>query len=139
MEPKIYKSKVDNWLLIVTFGPLLIPTFFLVIQKEWLAVSLMLIIILFITHLMVNTYYCIVNGVLNVKGRLLVNKKLDISKITKVISSRSLLSAPALSLDRLEVFTGKWDSILISPKDKEGFIRDLLARNSEIELELKVP
>ncbi|MFC3199468.1 PH domain-containing protein [Parapedobacter deserti] len=52
----------------------------------------------------------------------------------QIEETRTLISAPAPSLDRLEIFYNKFDSIVISPKDKQGFIADLLKLNPEIEV-----
>ncbi|MBD3724807.1 MAG: PH domain-containing protein, partial [Flavobacteriaceae bacterium] len=42
-----------------------------------------------------------------------------------------MLSTPASSLtDRIEVFYGNSKSIVISPKDKQGFVDELLKQNS---------
>jgi membrane protein YdbS with pleckstrin-like domain len=60
-----------------------------------------------------------------------VRQRAPLSKIISVEPSRSPLSSPALSLDRLLVVTGSgWrDKILISPSDREGFLQ-LLAERS---------
>ena len=47
---------------------------------------------------------------------------IPIESIKSVTPSRNLLASPALSLDRLEISYGKNQSILISPKDKSGFL-----------------
>lgn len=44
-----------------------------------------------------------------------------------------MLSSPALSLDRLEVFYNKFDSVIISPQNKEDFIVALQNINPAIE------
>lgn len=43
------------------------------------------------------------------------------SEISQIRPSRSILSSPALSLDRLEIRYGDGKSILVSPADKDGF------------------
>ncbi len=45
--------------------------------------------------------------------------------ITRVTSTRSVLSSPALSLDRLRVEYGGGKSVLVSPQDQAGFLRAL--------------
>lgn len=47
------------------------------------------------------------------------------AEITSVRRSRSLLSSPALSIDRLEIAYGRHGRILVSPKDRDGFLRAL--------------
>jgi hypothetical protein len=54
---------------------------------------------------------------------------LPLDSLVEVFPTRNPLSAPAPSLDRLQINyrdkSGKTGFALISPKDKEGFIRDL--------------
>ena len=44
-------------------------------------------------------------------------------EIQDITPSRNILSAPALSLDRLKIRFGKRAFILVSPEDKDGFLR----------------
>ena len=48
-----------------------------------------------------------------------MNTNIDIKSIRKIIETYNPLSSPAASIDRLEIFYNKFDSILISPKDKK--------------------
>ena len=43
--------------------------------------------------------------------------------ITRIVPTRSALSGPALSLDRLRVEYGAGKVVLISPQDQEAFLR----------------
>ena len=46
------------------------------------------------------------------------------SEITQIVPSKSMLSSPALSLDRLRIdYAAGRKSVLISPKDQEGFLK----------------
>ena len=54
--------------------------------------------------------------------------KIPLASIQRVSPSHDLLASPALSIDRLRVDyrqNGKQRFILISPRDKPGFLRDL--------------
>ncbi len=55
-------------------------------------------------------------------------------RIKKMKSTKSLMSSPALSIDRLEIFYNKYDSVMVSPKEKDDFIRRLLLENPAIEI-----
>jgi hypothetical protein len=55
--------------------------------------------------------------------------------IYKIRPTRTLLSAPALSLDRIEVLARSGPSAIVSPADKEGFVQAIQARVGEIELD----
>ena len=48
----------------------------------------------------------------------------DRDSIQSIEPSRSVLSSPALSLDRLEIRYASGKTILVSPEDKAGFLRE---------------
>jgi len=87
--------------------------------------------------LIIPTYYIIENETLIIKSGLFSKLKIDIKTIKKVQEKRSGLAEPALSLDRIEIRYKKYDHVMISPKDKYGFINDLKSINSDIEIILK--
>jgi hypothetical protein len=47
------------------------------------------------------------------------------------------LSAPATSFDRLEILYNSFDTVIISPKDKSGFITHMKTINPSIEVDEK--
>ena len=49
--------------------------------------------------------------------------KIDLASITDIKKSRSLLSSPALSLDRLEITYEGGRKILVSPEDHDEFCK----------------
>ena len=49
-------------------------------------------------------------------------------------ASRTLLAGPALSLRRLELDHGTYDVAIVSPKDRDGFVAALVARNPAIDV-----
>lgn len=51
-----------------------------------------------------------------------------LSQIESITPTRDARSGPALSLDRLRICYGGGRQVLISPQDKEAFIRDLERR-----------
>ena len=60
--------------------------------------------------------------------------RVPLGQIRAVAPSRSVLSAPALSLDRLRIAYGRAGSILISPRDKLQFLSELQRRCPGIEV-----
>ena len=128
---KIYKSKIDWWLGL----PLIYPIFMSIvsiIEGEWIGYLGMLVIILLILFVSKTTRYIISENQLTVKSMWIVNDKIDVSKIRKIEKSRSILSSPALSLDRLSIRFNKFDEVYISPKDKRQFVEELLKVNPDI-------
>lgn len=85
-----------------------------------------------------NTYYTITDeGVLRVKCGLLFNLKVPVLAIRKLENTRTVLSSPALSLDRIEIFYNKFDSVIVSPENKTDFVAQLQAINPGIEYQNK--
>ena len=130
---KIFKSKIDWW-----FGLILVYPIFLsvkaLLEGEWIGLLGLTGVVGFILILSKTTQYIINENQLVVKSTWIVNERIDISKITKVEKSNSILSSPALSLDRLLVRYNKYDEVLISPKEKKQFIDELLKINPNIEI-----
>jgi len=61
--------------------------------------------------------------------------RVPLGEITAVFPSRNPRSAPACSLDRLEIrYGGGRSRMLISPKDKSAFLNALLARCDQLML-----
>lgn len=135
---KVYKSKISYWLLSIL---LLVFTTILVLlfldNAPWYAIVLILIITAFVLQLFVNTYYVIEGSELKIRSGFLFKMNLDINSIKKIEESNSPLSSPAASFDRLEIIYNKYDSILISPKDKNLFIQDILKINPSIEIKYR--
>ena len=77
-------------------------------------VNLQYTVIDFVFHLFTTTYYTIDGSSLKIKSIFLVNKKIDINKIKKILETNTPLSAPAESLDRLEIIYVESGSMSIS-------------------------
>ena len=84
-----------------------------------------------------NTFYVIEGQKLHIKCGLFFSETIEIASIKRITPSRLMMSAPAVSLDRLEILYNKFDSVLISPKDKEGFVNQLKKTNPTIEARLQ--
>jgi hypothetical protein len=130
---KVFKSKIDWW-----FGLVLVYPIFLsitaILEGEWIGLLGLAGVVGFILILSKTTQYIINENQLIVKSTWIVNERIAISKITKIEKSNSILSSPALSLDRLLVRYNKYDEVLISPKEKKEFIDELLKINPTIEV-----
>ena len=130
---KIFKSKIDWRLGLILVYPIFLSITAL-LEGEWIGLLGLTGVVGFILILSKTTQYIINENQLVVKSTWIVNERIDISKITKVEKSNSILSSPALSLDRLLVRYNKYDEILISPKEKIEFIDELLKINPNIEI-----
>ena len=127
-----YRSKIGFLFLSVQLI-ILALAIVMIIQKLWLGFLFTLPLIVLLTHTLLTTSYVVSNGTLFVKSGVFINKKIPITSIRKIQNSSSFLSSPALSLDRLEIIYNKFDSILVSPKEKESFVKELKKLNPVIE------
>src|SRR5690606_36963699 len=83
--------------------------------------------------------YIIQHDELIIKSGFFTNKRIKITSIRKIVETTNIISAPAASFDRLEIIYNTYDSIEISPSNKQNFIDDLLAIHSNIEIKYKTP
>ena len=134
---KIYKSKVSWGILL--FPMLLfwgIIAFMMVKGEAPLAILttflIFLVVGLYILYVLITTEYVIDKEKLYVKCGFVYRKHLDISRIQSVKRTNVLISAPAASLDRLYVKYDEYSGLIISPRDKEDFVKDLLKINPNI-------
>lgn len=63
-------------------------------------------------------------------------KSIAINTVKSISKTSILLSSPAPSFDRIELIYNKFDSLVISPKNKTNFAEDLLKINPKIENKL---
>jgi len=132
-----YNSKIGLGIvifLLVVFAGVSIP---IVYNKLWLVFAILLTAVGFIGYIFTSTYYLITGKDLIVKSGFMINKTISIDSIKEISESNNPLSSPANSLDRLEI---KYDgnmTILISPKNKIGFLEQLMEINPKVELKVR--
>ena len=129
----VYRSKIDTWLLAVfallvavslytsfkiilsgspiTWAPLLVAVGVGIVLPVWILLA---------------THYTLDPRLLLVRSGPL-KWRVPIRDITNITPTSSLLSSPALSLDRLRIEYGQGKVLMISPRNKDQFIRELEA------------
>lgn len=128
-----YNSKIGLEISLPLFISMGGASICLGLDAQWLGVLVLTILTLLIYFLFKTTYYIINDNILRVRSSFIIDKKVDIQSITEVSETRNPISAPAVSLDRLDIIsTG--GSVLISPKDKKGFIAELTNINPSIKV-----
>lgn len=106
----------------------------IIMGDYWGSIFCAIIVLGVVGPMILNTNYTIRgDGSLKVRCGFFVNTLIDINSIRKIEATKSVLSSPALSLDRLEVFYNKFDSVMISPQDKDNFVAQLQNINPAIE------
>ena len=140
MPDIIFVSKVDFWLVLLLWGLSLFTVSVPLWQwqrgahKSLIQTILMTVILIPFAALMLipffGTEYTLTNDQLQVDSGFSV-QKIEITDITYITPTRSMSSAPALSLDRIKIeYRNK--EVLISPKDRASFYQEIRARNPKI-------
>mgnify|MGYP001173246007 CR=1 FL=1 len=138
-----YPSKVSYGLLLVVFvvffSPLILNLTKNEINLNLILISLFLIIIFgLITHMFFKLEYIIEENKLKIKCGFFTYKPIEIKDIKEITKSNSIISSPAASFDRIEIKYGKWEELIISPKDKFTFAKHLTNLNPKIKNNLEM-
>ncbi|MBE2913339.1 PH domain-containing protein [Anoxybacillus flavithermus] len=135
-------SSILTWLLIV--GSIALPTAVhlelgtiaegLTVTDKILLTVICSLFTLFLLSGWFHTFYILTDKVLKVRGGIF-SWTIPLEEIEVITESKNPLAAPALSLDRLQVVYGKSKFILISPKDKSLFLKQIKKMRPEIIVE----
>lgn len=133
---KTHRSKIDKfyWFILLFF--VVMAVYGIVIQ-EWLMTTIGVLSSAYFCLIFFTMRYVIDDEYFSIRTKFFPNQKVALQNIRKIEESNSILAAPAFSFDRLEILYNKFDSILVSPENKEQFIADLLNINPDIEVRYK--
>lgn len=138
---KVFQSKVDTWLVILIIAVFIVPINSILnnhanVTTLAITIGLSISILFVVVSILYKTSYTVSGHLLIVKSGFLLREKYDIDKITNITRTRSLLSAPAPSLDRIAIhFEKKFTPLIISPKDQREFAKYLQSINPKIKIE----
>lgn len=130
MASKVFRSKVDWWvrlLLGIAIAGMFVGSGIVIVEGAdpvEITVTIFACIagLMLIVWVLIGTYYTVDRGTIIVRAGPM-RWKIPIDEITAVEATRSPLSSPALSLDRLRIRYGQRRRIMISPADKAGFLK----------------
>lgn len=134
---KVYKSKLGLEFIIPITIVLAWILYQSILDKKWMITISCLMVAIFISHMFYTTEYRIEKGNLKIKCGFFLYSKIEIQTIRKISDTNDASSSPATSIDRLEIRFDKYKTVLVSPKDKKGFIDSLLEVNPSIEVECR--
>lgn len=129
MANRRFRSKIDTWLVLVGLAGIAVAgvamAFAAFEDPVSLSAVLALILVLATCALIASMFLC---TWYDIDGNLLTIRsgpfcwRVPIDAIDSVKPTRSPLSSPALSLDRLDIRYGR-RRIMVSPADKRGFLK----------------
>lgn len=135
---KIYRSKVSYLLLlfifVIFYFPLVIEGIEVGLHKELVTIFLVFLgIYAFILHVFFFTIYTIEDNQLKIKCGFFSYKPILIQNIQSIAKTKSILASPAASFDRIVIRYNKSEEIILSPKNKHEFAKDLCKTNPKIQ------
>ena len=130
----VYPTKVSVTLVLIIsliMGCILVPY---AIKNLWIPFTIILILHFLLLFMLANIKYVITESQLIIDQSMgkWGKEVIDISTIKSIEPTHTILSAPASSLDRLRISYNKYDEVVISPRRKEEFIRQLQSINPQI-------
>ena len=124
-----FTSKIDTWLLLILVLTIVVSIVggLLLIRLQGGLVGygsgifLVAVCAVLPIWLLVDTNYTVSSESLVIRSGPRV-WTIPLSSISSIEPTRDSWSSPALSLDRLKIHYGNGNTIMVSPKDKKGFI-----------------
>lgn len=132
---RIFKSKVDWWFHGVVLLLCVSCVILIVRGAEIWTILVMFFCTYMSIHTLLNTWYKLTaDGFLIVHCSFFPEKRIAVSEITAVESSFLPVSSYALSLDRIIIWKGNLQWLLISPVNKQEFVNVLRRMNPNIKI-----
>ncbi len=125
-----YRTKVDFWYYLLF--PVIVVAIALGAMEPWRAGDMPGVygavvvgaLVLGLQSWLLNTAYLVsTEEVLVISGP--IRWKIPRAEIEQIVPTRSVLSSPALSFDRLKISYSNGRTLLVSPADKEAFLTEL--------------
>jgi uncharacterized membrane protein YdbT with pleckstrin-like domain len=140
MDSLVFRSRIDPLLAGLVFAPILLVLGLmvqrLVVRGQWpgtVTLATLVLSIGIVGWIFATTSYRFAESELVVQsGPLRV--RVPFAQVRRVTRTRSVLSAPALSLRRLEITYGSHSAVVISPEDEARFLATLRERSPDAEL-----
>ena len=128
---RVFKSKVGWWYHLVLLVMAASTVFAFVGGKSPVAMIVLLLFTLECIHMLLSTWYKITA---DAHCSIFPEKRIPISEISAVEVTVMPVSSYALSLDRLIIYKGDMQWLLISPVNKQDFVKLLKKHNPDIRI-----
>lgn len=132
----VFSSKKDMWMgipiwaLIVVFLRMLYEAIF---QLSIVGIIIALIILCFVGAIWFHTRYIIQDELLIIKYGFL-KQTININDIKSFRKTTNPFVSPSLSIRRVELTHGKYETVQISPKEIKLFVETLQEKNPDIQV-----
>jgi len=103
---------------------------------DFIVILIFLLVTAYFIWVWFQTYYEVQNDILKIVSGPR-RKQIKIKEIISIKRTLNPFTGPALSMDRMSIKYGPYQSVLVSPKEKKAFIEELLKQNPNIQVEFK--
>jgi hypothetical protein len=132
-----FPSKKDKWLTILIWAVALMGFMTPLLKGQLTAAGIMLLLGSFLLWFWFKTGYKIEHDKIRIYYGP-IRQTVKINEIQVIVKSKAPLTAPALSMDRIQIRCGKYDVTSISPEDQRRFLDTLTDLNPEISLDTQL-
>ena len=141
MAEPLYRSQIDRWLLSAfavstgaSVGAIVLFLYTGFSADQFVLIPLMLAIAAFPWWILMTTDYTVTNRSLEIRSGPF-RWSVPLRDISRIEFTRSPLSSPALSLDRMRIQYTAGKQIMISPERREQFLAELRRRGVAAEVQ----
>lgn len=118
----------------VGFLTMVFPVFFTLSISNFIAMVLALMVISWLIWVWFSTGYRVENNMLKIEVGPF-KQTVDIQEIKKITKEKSVVTSAALAIDRVLIQYGNYKYARISPKKEYEFIKLLLSKNPQIQID----
>lgn len=126
----VFYSSLIWGTIALAFFTIVYPSFFIFSIYNLIG----LIIISWLIWIWLGTGYRVENNTLKIQSGPL-KKTVDIQEIKKITKEKSIVTSAALAIDRILIHYGNYKYASISPKKEYEFIKLLLSKNPQIQID----
>lgn len=124
----VFSSKVDAWLLLTLVACCLVPVVMAYSMSKgfprdiWGLLPIVIVVVanVIIVCVLYGYRYTVRGDRLTISVLGMKTGDVPIRSITSLASTHNPLSSPAASIDRILIRYGRYDSVMVSPRDKAG-------------------
>ncbi|OZU90191.1 hypothetical protein CIL03_03345 [Virgibacillus indicus] len=132
-----FPSKRDLWITLVLWSVALTGTAIPLINGELMTAVFILPLSALLLWFWFSTGYKIENDIIKIRYGP-IRLKVPVKNIQIIKKKKNPFTAPALSTDKIELVSGRFDAISISPENQAEFLKKILEINEDITLDSRL-
>lgn len=131
-----FRTRVSVWLIVIIVAAFAVPPLIAFHDIAWIEMAIDAGVCLVLVLALFGIRYRIDGNTLYVGNFFSRGSAYDLTKLVSITSTRTVLSAPASSISRIELDFGCGDALVISPAAQNVFIDEILRINPNVTVSL---